>query len=223
MSSSNLRFYLKLWIYVPASTVRRKILRPHRTTNSPRALGTVSTKTPLPYGNGHMQDSASKLPLERCLLAIPDRLINCKCSGNLPIMDFLAQNIPISSKPTELPLILGSSSKNRQVILNLARWVHTVLIPDIDEKAIRCDNPYLLPVLIAKAKAAAILGRLNVTGDPFVLLTSDQIVLFGSEIREKPTNEAEAIEFLSSYSNQEVSTISAVVATHYPSGRLVLY
>ena len=135
-----------------------------------------------------------------------------------PTMNYLTENIPISSKPTALPLILGSSSKNRQTILNLANWAHTVLVPNIDEKEIRDDDPYLLPVLIAKAKAAAILMRLDLTGEPFVLLTSDQIVLFGSEIREKPIDETEAFRFLSSYSNQEVSTISAVVATHYPSG-----
>ena len=136
-------------------------------------------------------------------------------------MNYIKDNIAVSPKPTALPLILGSSSKNRQTILNLASWVHTVLEPNIDEKEIRDDDPYLLPVLIAKAKAAAILTRFDLTGAPFVLLTSDQIVLFGSEVREKPIDEAEAFRFLSSYSNQEVSTISAVVATHYPSGELV--
>ena len=95
------------------------------------------------------------------------------------------------------------------------------MIPDIDEKAIRHDDPYTLPVLIAKAKAEAIIGRLDKNMSPFVLLTSDQIVLFGNEIREKPVDENEAEKFLSSYSNQNVSTVSAVVATHFPSGKSI--
>jgi septum formation protein len=69
-------------------------------------------------------------------------------------------------------------------------------------------------------KALAITERTDKSNDPFILLTSDQIVLFGTEVREKPTSGAQAVEFLSSYSNREVSTISAVVATHFPSGSL---
>ena len=95
------------------------------------------------------------------------------------------------------------------------------MIPDIDEKAIRDDDPLLLPVLIAIAKATAIFDRLDKNHDPFILLTSDQIVLFKTEVREKPVNEAEAVRFLSSYSDEQVSTISAVVATHFPSGKLI--
>ena len=81
-----------------------------------------------------------------------------------------------------------------------------------DTSSLRDDVPCV--------KALAITDRTNKDCDPFILLTADQIVLFGTEIREKPTSEAQAIEFLSSYSNRDVSTISAVVATHFPTGRL---
>jgi predicted house-cleaning NTP pyrophosphatase (Maf/HAM1 superfamily) len=98
------------------------------------------------------------------------------------------------------------------------------MIPGIDEKAIRADDPTVLPVLIAKAKADAVFQQMrsdNTSTHPssFVLLTADQIVLFKDEVREKPENRDEAIHFLSSYSCDKVSTISAVVATHFPSGR----
>jgi septum formation protein len=116
---------------------------------------------------------------------------------------------------------LGSSSSNRQKILQLVEWSYDIMIPDIDEKAFRHEDPLFLPVIIAKAKAAAIFERLS-DQSPFILLTADQIVLFDSDVREKPVNEEEAIKFLSSYSNRSVSTISAVVATHYPSGKALL-
>jgi septum formation protein len=132
----------------------------------------------------------------------------------------LNDNIVNTSQPTELAIVLGSSSANRQNILNRLGWTYAVIIPNIDEKSIRNDDPYLLPTLIAKAKATAIFERLSneKCGDSFVLLTADQIVLFSNEIREKPVDEEEAIRFLTSYSNQSVFTLSAVVATHYPSG-----
>jgi Maf-like protein len=133
-------------------------------------------------------------------------------------MTYLEDNLKTFPQATGIPIILGSSSSNRKFVLNHSRWHYDVIVPDIDEKAIRNPDPYLLPLIIAKAKAAAILSRLDGSRSPFVLLTADQIVLYGSEIREKPIDEAQAREFLLSYSEREVSTVSAVVATHYPSG-----
>lgn len=133
-------------------------------------------------------------------------------------MSYIASNISVCEQPTEFPITLGSSSANRQRVLSLAGWKFEVLVPDIDEKAYRNDDPYQLPAIIAKAKATAILGRLSGNCEPFILLTADQVVLFQDEVREKPIDEKQAAYFLTSYSNQEVHTISAVVATHYPSG-----
>lgn len=124
--------------------------------------------------------------------------------------------------PRGMSLILGSSSKNRKEILDLIGWEYSTMSPDIDEKAIRSEDFLELPVLIATAKAEAILNRLEMekhSDEQFVLLTCDQVVLYKGALREKPESVAEAEEFLSSYSNDSVSTVSAVVATHFPSGR----
>ncbi|CAK9251399.1 unnamed protein product [Sphagnum jensenii] len=123
--------------------------------------------------------------------------------------------------PNDCQLILGSSSKSRKQVLDIIGWPFTVLSPDIDGKAIRCKNPYELPQLIAQAKAGVLLERLKEskrTG-PLVLITSDQIVLYQNQLREKPESAEEATRFLNSYSNNYVTTVSAVVATHYPSER----
>ena len=130
--------------------------------------------------------------------------------------------------PTTLPIVLGSSSSSRRKIMELLEWPFEVMVPDIDEKAIRCDDHLELPLLIARAKAAALWSRLVTAtasapagekGEPFVLITSDQIVYFNGEVREKPINEEEACTFLASYSKSAVQTVSATVATHWPSGR----
>lgn len=66
------------------------------------------------------------------------------------------------------------------------------------------------------------MDRIRLSGrdenNPCMVITMDQIVLFKEKIREKPENEAEALEYLSSYSNDYLSTISAVAVTYFPSG-----
>ena len=139
--------------------------------------------------------------------------------------------------------ILGTSSSSRKAIVDALQWKYLQISPDIDgkfdfdisclksfeqtcsyliiiEKAIRCSNPTDLPLLIAKAKADALLNKLREVndGESYILLSADQIVLFGDTVREKPVDEAEAIAFLSSYSDSSVSTVSAVVITELPSG-----
>lgn len=78
-----------------------------------------------------------------------------------------------------------------------------------------------LPVLIAKAKATEILKKINndngLIKAPALIITCDQIVLYKNEIREKPINSEQAIQYLESYNNDIATTISAVVVTHYPS------
>jgi len=77
-----------------------------------------------------------------------------------------------------------------------------------------------MPVLIAKAKAEAIIEKERMLNwkEPAILLTFDQIVLHRTNVREKPESRAEAVEYLSSYSSDAVSTVSAVVVTHIPTG-----
>ena len=67
-------------------------------------------------------------------------------------MTYLSENISAVEQPSDFPLLLGSSSLNRQTVLTMCGWTFDVAVPDIDEKAIRNDDPYLLPVIIAKAK-----------------------------------------------------------------------
>ena len=106
-------------------------------------------------------------------------------------------------------LICGTSSKWRQAILRKAGYeLISVVAADIDEKAIRDPDPLNMPVLIAHAKADAIIieKKLNDIGEG-VLMTCDQITLYNdTEVREKPETEEIARRFLRSYSGHKVST-----------------
>eukprot|EP00981_Chlorochromonas_danica_P001586 scaffold342_cov208-Ochromonas_danica.AAC.10 len=121
----------------------------------------------------------------------------------------------------DVDLILGTSSMHRKAVIDKLGWQYMQLSPDIDEKAIRDDDPLNLPLLIAKAKAEALLTQLSSASTPSekprIVITADQVVLFERTIREKPVDTEQAKTFLSSYSEKSVSTVSAVVVTHYPS------
>lgn len=77
-----------------------------------------------------------------------------------------------------------------------------------------------LPLKIALGKADALLSRLRSSdsSESAFIVCADTIALYKGVVREKPENVEQAIEFLSSYSHEDVSTVTAVVVTHYPSG-----
>jgi septum formation protein len=87
----------------------------------------------------------------------------------------------------------------------------TVIDPNIDEKAIRNDDPVKLVVALAIAKAQAILSKIN---EAAILITADQVVRCNNKILEKPENKNEAREFLRMHSQYPVETITAIVVTN---------
>jgi len=119
-----------------------------------------------------------------------------------------------------MKIILGSSSAGRKLIMNeLAKelgFTFEVMSPDIDEKAIRFDEPKDLVMAIANAKADALVSRIK---EPAILICSDQVVLFQNKIREKPINEKEARKFMESYADVHPETIGAIVAVNTETGK----
>lgn len=116
-----------------------------------------------------------------------------------------------------LKLILGSSSASRKLVLEKAGFDFEIMTADIDEKAIRHDDYSVLPLLIANAKADALLPRIT---ESALLVTADQIVVFDGELREKPVSKDEARRYLKSYtSDKSAETISAVVVVNTQNGK----
>ncbi|MBI1975138.1 MAG: Maf family protein [Parcubacteria group bacterium] len=99
-----------------------------------------------------------------------------------------------------MKIILGSQSENRRQVLREAGYTFEVMISDIDEKAIRHENPYEIPVWLAKAKAAALLPKIK---EPAFLITADQVIIWNGELREKATSMAEARHFLMTFSGSK--------------------
>jgi len=118
--------------------------------------------------------------------------------------------------------VLGSSSMSRRAIMErLLPNGFEVMSPDIDEKAIRDQDPAKLVTLLANAKADALVERLRNEGrgeENMLIITADQVVVSDGQIREKPTSAAEAREFISGYAGAAPSTVGSIAVTRLRDG-----
>ncbi|XP_060199690.1 uncharacterized protein LOC132628025 isoform X4 [Lycium barbarum] len=120
-------------------------------------------------------------------------------------------------------LILGSSSTARRKILADMGYHFTTMSADIDEKAIRKEKPEDLVMALAEAKAEAIIPRVSIgesegDAEPTLLITCDQVVVYEGVVREKPSSEAEARQFMKDYANGHAATVSSVLVTNLVTG-----
>jgi len=115
-----------------------------------------------------------------------------------------------------MKIILGSKSQGRKKMMEEMGLEFEVISPDIDEKAIRFEDPQKLVLALARAKAEALKKRVN---KPAILITSDQVVVCDGKIREKPENADEARYFLESYQKYPAETITSVVVTNLETGK----
>lgn len=114
-----------------------------------------------------------------------------------------------------MKLILGSKSFGRREVLEKAGYRFEVMTADIDEEAIRHDDLEILPLLIARGKTEALLPRIN---EDTILITSDQVVDWKGELREKPKDALQARNWLKSYEYYPSKAITSVVVTNTQTG-----
>ncbi|KAI3440059.1 uncharacterized protein J3R85_004024 [Psidium guajava] len=78
-------------------------------------------------------------------------------------------------------------------------------------------------ILIAADTAEGIsqkipLGDYIKDADPTLLITCDQVVVYGDAVREKPSSKEEAREFLKGYSGGRAATVGSVLVTNLKTG-----
>lgn len=117
-----------------------------------------------------------------------------------------------------MKIILGSQSRSRQEVLEEMGYEFEVMPSNIDEKAIRHDNPKELVLVLANAKADALLPRIS---EPALLITADQVVVWKDEIREKPESKEEARRFFQTYYEAPAEIVNAIVVTNTATGKRV--
>jgi len=131
------------------------------------------------------------------------------------------------------PLLLGSASFTRKLILKEMGVEFTKFVRPIDEKALGDrseDAPRELVLLLANAKMDRLVQELNENkpddlpepknekNKGWVILTGDQVVTCAGKILEKPESIEEAKEFVRGYAHSPPSTVGSVVLYHHPSG-----
>jgi septum formation protein len=127
------------------------------------------------------------------------------------------QNDNIGDK---LTVMLASSSKWRRALIaqilpeGFELSAETPISPDIDEKAIRREDPEDMVKAIANAKADKVLAVLDshkIKVD--MIVCADQVVVFDTTVREKPLTKEQAKEHLLSYGDysQPAKCITAIV------------
>lgn len=114
-----------------------------------------------------------------------------------------------------MKVVLGSQSAARRSLL--ARLVpnFATTAANIDEQAIRSDDHSLLPLLVARAKADALIDQLPPDS---LLVTCDQVVVCNGELREKPASPEEARRWLESYASFPAQTNTGVVVHSVATG-----
>ena len=141
---------------------------------------------------------------------------------------------PVTNLGLPSPLILGSGSFTRKIILKEMGIDFQVIKRPIDEKSLgdRTANPEELVLTLAKAKMDHLVNEIvagrcddklpkrrdsDFTAE-WLVLTGDQVVTCDGLILEKPESVQEAKEFVGRYASTPPSTVGSCVITHIPSG-----
>ena len=114
---------------------------------------------------------------------------------------------------TILPLVLGSSSKSRQKILEEHNITFTVLKPLIDEKSVApqlVNSPSDYALAVAQAKMDSLIEK-SKGNSPCIIVACDQVTSWNGIVREKPVDTEECRMFLRGYATKPAETHSGVV------------
>ena len=123
---------------------------------------------------------------------------------------------------TKYKISLCSSSSSRLKILKDVKLKpYTIINPDIDEKAIRFDDPFKLTSKLAHEKLNNSIQKWKSKNDgDSILISSDIVVYYNKQIYEKPTNIEQARKWIQSYLTQDmpVYAVSSIVIVNTKTG-----
>jgi septum formation protein len=147
-------------------------------------------------------------------------------------------NDPLAIYGFPQPLLLGSASFTRKLILKEMNVNYHIVVRAIDEQGLgdrERDAPADLVRTLAQAKMDHLVREIqagncrddlpkstdtDATTDKrsWIVLTGDQVVTCNGEILEKPESIEQARDFVARYAHHPPSTVGSCVLTHLPSG-----
>lgn len=114
-----------------------------------------------------------------------------------------------------MTIILGSQSKGRGQVLEKLGIPFERMAADIDEKAIRHEDPVKLTLLLANAKADVLVPS---APRDALLITGDSVVVCNGVLYEKPLSAEEEKDRLHEYASHPAEVISSVVVHNTTTG-----
>lgn len=105
-----------------------------------------------------------------------------------------------------MKIILASTSPRRKEMLSWLGLNYDAVTPELDESAIRHNDPVRLTQLLAEAKAEAVRGDAK----EGIIIGSDAIVCFNNQILEKAKNKDHQRKLIKAQRGQKAATVSSV-------------
>lgn len=160
-------------------------------------------------------------------------------TDNTITMSTTPQGDPLATYGFPQPLLLGSASFTRKLILKEMNVNYHIVVRAIDEQGIgdrSKDAPADLVRTLAQAKMDHLVREIqagncrddlptnadtddtNTRIKSWIVLTGDQVVTCNGEILEKPESIEQARDFVARYAHHPPSTVGSCVLTHLPSG-----
>ena len=108
--------------------------------------------------------------------------------------------------PAAAPILLASSSRYRQGLLDRFLDDYQTVSPDIDESALPGEEPQSLASRLARGKAEAV----SSANREALVIGADQLAVLGDRVLGKPGEHGKAVEQLLAASGQSVRFLTAI-------------
>jgi septum formation protein len=116
-----------------------------------------------------------------------------------------------------IKVVLASESPFRRRAMDMVGIPYETRAANIDEKAIRDDDPTMLTRKLAEAKAWKVAGECP----DAVIVSGDAVAAKDGKIYEKPVDLEEAAKFLAEFSGNEFQFVTSLAVLHAPKRKML--
>ena len=117
----------------------------------------------------------------------------------------------------EMKIVLASESPFRRRAMDMVGIPYETRPANIDEKAIRDDDPETLTRKLAEAKAWKVASECP----DAVIVSGDAVAAKGGRIYEKPVDFDEAVKILAEFSGNEFQFVTSLAVLHAPKRKML--
>ena len=117
----------------------------------------------------------------------------------------------------EMKIVLASESPFRRRAMDMVGIPYETRPANIDEKAIRDDDPETLTRKLAEAKPWKVASECP----DAVIVSGDAVAAKGGRIYEKPVDFDEAVKFLAEFSGNEFQFVTSLAVLHAPKRKML--